>query len=154
MLPSVQRATVINGTGIAVYDHAKRVARNVTGQEEGLANHVIGSLISGLASALVSTPFDVVKTRFVGAARCCHVVSAVTQLYVFVKCRLMNQKMVDGQWLYRGMVDCLVKTVRSEGPLALYKGFFPAYARLGPWQLVFFVTYEQIGLWVNKGTLL
>lgn len=75
-------------------------------------------------------------------------------MYVFVKCRLMNQKMVDGQWLYRGMVDCLVKTVRSEGPLALYKGFFPAYARLGPWQLVFFVTYEQIGLWVNKGTLL
>jgi len=63
-------------------------------------------------------------------------------------CRLMNQKQ---QRLYKGMVDCFVKTVRTEGPLALYKGFLPAYARLGPWQLVFFVTYEQIGILFNNG---
>lgn len=62
----------------------------------------------------------------------------------------MNQRQ-GGDKLYRGMLDCLVKTVRSEGVLALYKGFLPAYARLGPWQLVFFVSYEQIGMLFNKG---
>lgn len=43
-----------------------------------------------------------------------------------------------------GPLDCAIKTVRSEGPLALYKGFAPAYMRLGPWQLVFFLSFEQV----------
>jgi hypothetical protein len=34
--------------------------------------------------------------------------------------------------------------VRAEGPLALYKGFAPAYMRLAPWQLVFFYSFEEI----------
>jgi hypothetical protein len=41
-------------------------------------------------------------------------------------------------------LDCAIKTVRSEGILALYKGFLPAYTRLGPWQFVFFITFEQV----------
>ncbi len=61
--PSVQRAAVINGCGIASYDHTKQVVLKLTGQTEGLVSQVAGSLVSGLISALVSTPFDVVKTR-------------------------------------------------------------------------------------------
>jgi hypothetical protein len=45
----------------------------------------------------------------------------------------MNQKIVDGVPLYNGVVDCLKKTIKSEGVTALYKGFIPNYARLGPW---------------------
>eukprot|EP00877_Chromochloris_zofingiensis_P007857 jgi/Chrzof1/3324/Cz12g20280.t1 len=45
---------------------------------------------------------------------------------------------------YTGMMDCAIKTVQSEGVLALYKGFLPTWARLGPWQLVFWVSYEQM----------
>ena len=43
-----------------------------------------------------------------------------------------------------GAIDCLVKTATAEGPLALYKGFTPAYMRLAPWQCVFFITFEAI----------
>ena len=32
--------------------------------------------------------------------------------------------------LYRGSVDCLIKTVRQEGFFALYKGLFPTYCRM------------------------
>jgi len=46
--------------------------------------------------------------------------------------------------LAAGPVDCALKTVRAEGPLALYKGFAPAYMRLAPWQLVFFYSFEEI----------
>jgi solute carrier family 25 (mitochondrial uncoupling protein), member 27 len=116
--PSVQRAAVINGCGIASYDHTKQVVLRLTGKTEGLVPQVAGSLVSGLISALVSTPFDVVKTR------------------------IMNQPV--GTKLYSGPIDCAMKTVRAEGPLALYKGFVPAYTRLGPWQLVFFLTFEQV----------
>lgn len=30
------------------------------------------------------------------------------------------------------MLDCIVKTVQHEGPLALYKGWMAMYLRLGP----------------------
>jgi len=117
--PSVQRAAIINGCGIASYDHTKQFLLATLGTEEGLAAKVVGALVSGLVSALVSTPFDVVKTR------------------------IMNQP-ATGASLYRGPLDCAVKTARAEGVLALYKGFAPAYMRLAPWQLVFFVSFEKI----------
>lgn len=117
--PSVQRAAVINGCGIASYDHTKQMTMKLTGGvESGLLSQVVGSLVSGLISALVSTPFDVVKTR------------------------IMNQPKESR--LYSGPLDCAVKTVRAEGVLALYKGFTPAYTRLAPWQLVFFLVFERV----------
>ena len=35
-----------------------------------------------------------------------------------------------------------LQTLRTEGPLALYKGFFPSYLRLGPWNII--VSYTHI----------
>lgn len=61
--PSVSRAAIINGCGIASYDAVKQVLLKTLGTEEGLQAKVLGALASGLVSALVSTPFDVVKTR-------------------------------------------------------------------------------------------
>jgi solute carrier family 25 uncoupling protein 27 len=42
------------------------------------------------------------------------------------------------------VVDCLLQTSRKEGVLALYKGFLLTWSRLGPWQLTFWVSYEQM----------
>ncbi|ONK74193.1 uncharacterized protein A4U43_C03F3760 [Asparagus officinalis] len=44
---------------------------------------------------------------------------------------------------YTGALDCAVKTVRAEGPRALYKGFIPTISRQGPFTVVLFVTLEQ-----------
>jgi hypothetical protein len=116
--PSLGRAAVINGCGIASYDQTKVVVLQLTGRDKGLVPQVIGSLVSGLVSAIVSTPFDVIKTR------------------------MMNQ--AEGKRLYSGPIDCVVKTVRSEGVGGLYKGFTPAYARLAPHRVVHFVALEQL----------
>ncbi len=63
---------------------------------DGLPAHAAASCASGLVATAVSTPADVIKTRLMGqdAARP----------------------------LYSGPVDCLIKSVRQEGSLALYKG--------------------------------
>ena len=45
---------------------------------------------------------------------------------------------------YKGVIDCLSKTVRYEGPFALYKGFLPIWLRLAPWQLTFWISYEKL----------
>ncbi|KAK6139383.1 hypothetical protein DH2020_026891 [Rehmannia glutinosa] len=83
--------------------------------------HTLSSVMSGLSATALSCPADVVKTR------------------------MMNQAAVEGNKIkYRNSYDCLVKTVEIEGLRALWKGFFPTWARLGPWQFVFWVSYEKL----------
>lgn len=45
---------------------------------------------------------------------------------------------------FRGILDCWSKTVKQEGFLALYKGFFPAWLHLAPWQLIFWTTCTRV----------
>ncbi|XP_010141286.1 PREDICTED: brain mitochondrial carrier protein 1-like, partial [Buceros rhinoceros silvestris] len=79
------------------------------------------SFTCGLAGAIASNPVDVVRTR------------------------MMNQRAIVGSTeLYKGTLDGLVKTWKSEGFFALYKGFWPNWLRLGPWNIIFFITYEQL----------
>lgn len=115
VLPNVQRAFLVNMGELACYDQAKRaiVGRGICG--DNVVAHTLASMMSGLSATALSCPADVVKTR------------------------MMNQAGEE----YRGSVDCLVKTVRKEGVMALWKGFFPTWARLGPWQFVFWVSYEK-----------
>ncbi|KAI6078386.1 Brain mitochondrial carrier protein 1 [Aix galericulata] len=71
------------------------------------------SFTCGLAGAIASNPVDVVRTR------------------------MMNQRAIVGSVeLYKGTLDGLVKTWKSEGFFALYKGFWPNWLRLGPWNII------------------
>jgi solute carrier family 25 uncoupling protein 27 len=45
---------------------------------------------------------------------------------------------------YKGIINCIHKTVTEEGMISLYKGFFPIWFRLAPWQLIFWVSYEKL----------
>ncbi len=119
-LPAVERAALVNLGELATYDAAKRwaVAQPALGGE-GVLAHVAASLASGFVATVASCPADVLKTR------------------------LMNQK-PGGAVQYRGMLDCLRKSVTAEGVGVLYRGFWPTWARLGPWQLTFWLSYEQL----------
>jgi solute carrier family 25 protein 14/30 len=46
--------------------------------------------------------------------------------------------------IYRSSVHCCLATVKNEGVLALYRGFVPSFMRMGPWNVIFFVVYEQL----------
>jgi hypothetical protein len=45
---------------------------------------------------------------------------------------------------FSGVADCFLKTAREEGLGAFYKGFIPNFARLGSWNVVMFLTLEQV----------
>lgn len=58
--------------------------------------------------------------------------------------RIQNMKITDGKPEYKGAVDVLGKVIRNEGIFALWKGFFPYYARLGPHTVLTFIFLEQM----------
>ncbi|KAL4858475.1 Mitochondrial uncoupling protein 3 [Chlorella vulgaris] len=118
-LPAVQRAALVNLGELSTYQQAKQavLASDLTGGDNVWA-HAASSVCSGLAATVISTPADVVKTR------------------------LMNQEPHNPA--YRGMLHCFTATLRAEGWRGLYAGFLPTWARLGPWQLVFWTTTEAL----------
>lgn len=59
----------------------------------------------------------------------------------------------DGKPEYKGAVDVLIKVVRQEGPFALWKGFTPYYARLGPHTVLTFIFIEQLNTAYNHFVL-
>ncbi|KAJ5266210.1 uncharacterized protein N7525_007224 [Penicillium rubens] len=58
----------------------------------------------------------------------------------FVVCCFMHP--LTGN-LYGGVFDCLLKTIRTEGPLAIYKGFFAHLARILPHTILTLSLAEQ-----------
>jgi hypothetical protein len=52
----------------------------------------------------------------------------------------MNQP--TNQKQYSGLADCFVKTVRQEGPLSLWRGFIPIWARFAPMATLQLLTIE------------
>ncbi|KAJ8255741.1 hypothetical protein COCON_G00196050 [Conger conger] len=119
---TAQRAAIVVGVELPVYDLTKKHLILSGHMGDTVYTHFLSSVVCGLAGALASNPVDVVRTR------------------------MMNQKALrDGTSAgYKGTVDCLLQTLRSEGFFALYKGFFPNWLRLGPWNIIFFCTYEQL----------
>ena len=60
--------------------------------------------------------------------------------------RLYNQ---NGN-LYKGVLDCALKTIRTEGVLAIYKGFLPHLARILPHTILTLSLAEQTNKMMRK----
>lgn len=67
--------------------------------------------------------------------------------------RIQNMKMIDGKPEYSGAMDVLTRVVKNEGVFALWKGFTPYYARLGPHTVLTFIFLEQMNATYNKYVL-
>lgn len=52
--------------------------------------------------------------------------------------------------LYSGVVDCFVKIVKTEGVLAIYKGFFAHLARILPHTILTLSLAEQTNRFMRK----
>jgi hypothetical protein len=59
-----------------------------------------------------------------------------------VRTQLMNQP--TNQKVYSGMTECLVKTVQNEGPMSLWRGFIPIWARFAPMATIQLLTLEGL----------
>ena len=119
--PTVTRAMLVTAAQLATYDQIKDAVTEHHLVPEGLATQVVASCGAGVLTSVASNPIDVVKTR------------------------VMNMKVAAGGTPpYKGALDCAVKTVRAEGPMALYKGFIPTVTRQGPFAIIMFLSLEQI----------
>ncbi|XP_038631226.1 brain mitochondrial carrier protein 1 [Scyliorhinus canicula] len=118
---TAQRAAIVVGVELPVYDITKKHIILSGFMGDTVYTHFLSSFTCGLAGALTSNPVDVVRTR------------------------IMNQKVVIGSHIiYKGTLDGILQTWKTEGFSALYKGFWPNWLRLGPWNIIFFITYEQL----------
>lgn len=111
---TAQRAAIVVGVELPVYDITKKhlILSGLMG--DTVSTHFLSSFTCGLVGALASNPVDVVRTR------------------------MMNQRdLRDGRCSgYKGTLDCLLQTWKNEGFFALYKGFWPNWLRLGPWNII------------------
>jgi len=118
---TVQRAMIVTASQLASYDQIKETIISHDIMKDGLGTHVTASFSAGFVAAVASNPVDVIKTR------------------------IMNMNPKPGEPApYSGALDCVMKTIKAEGPMALYKGFIPTVTRQGPFTIVLFVTLEQV----------
>lgn len=113
---AVLRTGAGSAAQLPVYNLTKNYILKHNLLEDGsIGLHFVSSSAAGLGVAIVMNPWDVVLTR------------------------LYNQK---GD-LYSGPMDCFTKTIRTEGPTALYKGFWAQLFRVGPHSILTLMFMEQ-----------
>ena len=121
---TVARGAIITASQFAIYDQSKYELARFGLITNGTYNSIGASLIASIASGLVSNPFDVAKSRLFQ----------------------MQKRTKDGQWPYKGMIDCMVKTGKSEGIVALWRGLGACIGRQIPLNAIRFLVMEQMTL--------
>lgn len=121
--PNIVRNSVISAAELATYDEAKQTLLRTGFFEDNVATHILSGLTAGFVATVVGSPVDVTKTR------------------------IMNQKVsAAGVAEYSGALDCVTKIARNEGIRGFYKGFIPNFGRIGSWNVIMFLSFEQVKL--------
>lgn len=107
---------------IAFYDQVKFLLLNTGFFKDDPRLHFTASLAAGAIATTLTQPLDVLKTR------------------------AMNAKPGEFKNLW-----AIVKHTAKLGPLGFFKGFIPAFVRLGPHTVITFILLEQLRL--NLGYL-
>jgi len=119
--PNVARNAIINAAELASYDQVKETILKIPGFTDNVVTHLFSGLGAGFFAVCIGSPVDVVKSRMMGDSSA-----------------------------YKSTIDCFVKTLRNDGPLAFYKGFIPNFGRLGSWNVIMFLTLEQAKKFVRS----
>ncbi|XP_057684825.1 mitochondrial uncoupling protein 2-like isoform X2 [Corythoichthys intestinalis] len=115
-LPNITRNAIVNCCEMVTYDIIKeRILRSKL-MTDNMPCHFTAAFAAGFCTTVVASPVDVIKTRY------------------------MNS--LPGQ--YSGAFNCAFTMLFKEGPTAFYKGFLASFLRLGSWNIVMFMSYEQI----------
>ncbi|XP_071814952.1 mitochondrial dicarboxylate carrier-like [Apostichopus japonicus] len=112
---AVARAIFMTFGQVALYDQYKQMLIQSGYFHDTISTHFTASFLAAVCATGMTQPLDVMKTR------------------------LMNAP--PGQ--FKGIADCVVYTAKS-GPMGFFKGFFPAFVRLGPHTILLFIFFEQL----------
>ncbi|XP_077422733.1 dicarboxylate carrier UCP2-like [Vanacampus margaritifer] len=115
-LPNITRNAIVNCCEMVTYDIIKERILQYKLMTDNMPCHFTAAFAAGFCTTVVASPVDVIKTRY------------------------MNS--VPGQ--YGGAINCAFTMLLKEGPTAFYKGFMASFLRLGSWNIVMFMSYEQI----------
>nr|XP_020027089.1 mitochondrial brown fat uncoupling protein 1 [Castor canadensis] len=114
--PNLLRNIIINCTELVTYDLMKGFFVKNKILADDVPCHLLSALIAGFCTTLLSSPVDVVKTRFINSPA--------------------------GQYI--SVPSCAMTMFTKEGPTAFFKGFMPSFLRLGSWNVIMFVCFEQL----------
>ncbi|XP_055696657.1 solute carrier family 25 member 35-like [Lutzomyia longipalpis] len=122
VLVTIPRAILGSGGQLATFGVTKDMIRRHLEIQNPLWVSLLAGMLAGTVMAMTITPPDVIATR------------------------LFNQGVDEkGQGLYyRGVIDCLVKVVKTEGIYGLYKGFWATYFRIGPHATLVLMFFDQM----------
>ncbi|KAL6115914.1 uncharacterized protein ACO6RY_00646 [Pungitius sinensis] len=115
-LTNITRNAIVNCCELVTYDIIKELILKYHLMTDNMPCHFTAGFAAGFCTTVVVSPVDVVKTR------------------------IMNS--TPGK--YSGAINCAVTMLTKEGTTAFYKGFIPAFLRLGSWNIVMFMSYEQL----------
>ncbi|KAF2213025.1 hypothetical protein CERZMDRAFT_96698 [Cercospora zeae-maydis SCOH1-5] len=120
--PAMVRTGFGSSVQLPTYFFAKRLLQRNFDIQDGTPLHLASSTASGFVVCCVMHPPDTVMSR------------------------MYNQ---TGN-LYSGALDCLYRTVKTEGILAVYKGFFAHLARILPHTILTLTLAEQTNKMMRK----
>jgi len=119
--PTLVRAVLITSTQIPSYHSAKRhLTTSSQLKPTSVITHLIAGIFSAFCASVATNPADVVKTR------------------------IINMQKNTGSMSYTGPLDCVLRTIRAEGAVGLYKGLSATLCRLVPHTLILWVVQEQV----------
>jgi solute carrier family 25, member 34/35 len=122
IVPAMVRTAFGSSVQLPTYFLAKRQLEKHAGMTDGPALHLLSSTCSGVVVCIFMHPPDTVMAR------------------------MYNQ---TGN-LYSSAFDCLYRTVKTEGLLAVYKGFFAHLARILPHTILTLSLAEQTNKLMRK----
>jgi len=118
VVPNIGRGMAMNVGQLACFDQAKEVFApligDLPGQPASIGTQAAASTVAGFTATAFSLPFDLMKSRLQDGTK------------------------------YKGLVDCFVQTLRSEGPMAFWTGFGAYYMRTAPHAMIILMSTEPI----------
>lgn len=111
------RATFVTIGQLSFYDQFKILLMKTGFFKDNIWTHFSASFLAGAVATLITMPLDVMKTRMMNAEA--------------------------GQ--YKNLMACGLDIAKS-GPQGFFKGFVPAFVRLGPHTILIFIFFEQLRL--------
>jgi dicarboxylate transporter 10 len=111
------RATLVTIGQLSFYDQFKYLLIMTGVFGDNITTHFTASFLAGGVATLITMPLDVMKTRMMNAP----------------------------PGTYSSLAAC-AKDIATAGPMGFFKGFIPAFVRLGPHTILTFIFFEQIRL--------
>ena len=111
-VPMICRAVAMNAGMLASYDQFKEMLLPYTGP--GVSNNMWSSAFTSFICSFTALPFDMMKTKLMN----------------------MHINPTTGQYPYRNLLDCAIKTVKEGGFFSLWRGYWTFYVRTAPHSMI------------------